>query len=394
MFKSGYGCQTALWTKHFQALGHEVTISNVLPVLPTFTDMNGIRNLSSGPRSNFQNYGNDLIQAHVRHERPDVVLSCCDTFSFDPQKFKRIPWVAWHFIDCEPLMPQMVPAVEACGLPLGPTRWGRNVMREHGVKAEYCPLAYDPMEYYPEPREHARQFVGKVFGIELGDKPLVMVNSANHNAPSRKGFGATFMAFSRLLDMLGGRESAWMLMHTEMSGLTGENLKQMAELYGVASRCLCTPQYDYNQGNVGSDYLRACYNAADVYLLTSVSEGFGLPIIEAQACGCPVVVPDFGGNKELVRAGVAVKRGARYAAGAYTTRFAVCPDDTALLLQGVLADDRPDAAKLSNEIEREFAVANVCDQRLMPLIERALPGLNRDPKLYTGAIPGTMEETP
>src|ERR1700675_1637185 len=35
--------------------------------------------------------------------------------------------------------------------------------------------------------------------------------------------------------------------------------------------------------------LKALYSAADLMLFTSLQEGFGWPIIEAQACGCPVV---------------------------------------------------------------------------------------------------------
>ena len=48
------------------------------------------------------------------------------------------------------------------------------------------------------------------------------------------------------------------------------------------------------------------YNAADVYLGATMSEGFGIPIVEAQACGTPVVVTDFSAMPELVRWGYAI----------------------------------------------------------------------------------------
>jgi glycosyltransferase involved in cell wall biosynthesis len=45
--------------------------------------------------------------------------------------------------------------------------------------------------------------------------------------------------------------------------------------------------------------LRELYSQAGVYLLTSRHEGFGLPALEAMACGCPVVCIDAHGNMEF-----------------------------------------------------------------------------------------------
>jgi hypothetical protein len=48
------------------------------------------------------------------------------------------------------------------------------------------------------------------------------------------------------------------------------------------------------------------YNAADCFMGASMSEGFGIPLIEAQACGCPVVTTNFSAMPELVRWGYTV----------------------------------------------------------------------------------------
>src|SRR5690606_17951882 len=49
--------------------------------------------------------------------------------------------------------------------------------------------------------------------------------------------------------------------------------------------------------------LNKLYNAADVFILPSAGEGFGVPVIEAQASGCPVIVTDFTAQTELCGAG-------------------------------------------------------------------------------------------
>lgn len=48
------------------------------------------------------------------------------------------------------------------------------------------------------------------------------------------------------------------------------------------------------------DDMAALYNAADVMLLSSFKEGFSNAVVEALACGCPVIAADVGGNREAV----------------------------------------------------------------------------------------------
>lgn len=52
-------------------------------------------------------------------------------------------------------------------------------------------------------------------------------------------------------------------------------------------------------GFVESSDLNAIYNSATVFVMPSLYEGFGLPILEAQVCGCPVVTTKEGSLKEV-----------------------------------------------------------------------------------------------
>ncbi|HNW29485.1 MAG TPA: glycosyltransferase family 1 protein [Spirochaetota bacterium] len=58
-------------------------------------------------------------------------------------------------------------------------------------------------------------------------------------------------------------------------------------------------------GFISEEELVIMYNLADCYLYPSLYEGFGLPILEAQACGCPVITstvsscPEVAGNGAL-----------------------------------------------------------------------------------------------
>lgn len=51
-------------------------------------------------------------------------------------------------------------------------------------------------------------------------------------------------------------------------------------------------------GRVSDGELKALYSHARLFLLPSLTEGFGLPALEAMACGCPVLTSDGGALRE------------------------------------------------------------------------------------------------
>lgn len=53
-------------------------------------------------------------------------------------------------------------------------------------------------------------------------------------------------------------------------------------------------------GEVALDDLPALYAAAGLFVFPSIYEGFGLPPLEAMACGCPVVASHAGSLPEVL----------------------------------------------------------------------------------------------
>jgi len=52
-------------------------------------------------------------------------------------------------------------------------------------------------------------------------------------------------------------------------------------------------------GYIDEADLPIIYSLADVFLYPSLYEGFGLPILESQACACPVITSNIGAMKEI-----------------------------------------------------------------------------------------------
>ncbi|MCZ0811250.1 glycosyltransferase family 4 protein [Roseovarius sp. EGI FJ00037] len=64
------------------------------------------------------------------------------------------------------------------------------------------------------------------------------------------------------------------------------------------------PDYTTYLKSPPQDEIPRIYAASDVYLFGSNSEGFGLPVLEAMACGCPVVATRTGCAPDVIEDGV------------------------------------------------------------------------------------------
>lgn len=72
----------------------------------------------------------------------------------------------------------------------------------------------------------------------------------------------------------------------------GAGLSRLVESLGVAERVLWLP-------TLPQPDLAALMQSAIALLQPSLAEGFGMPVLEAMACGCPVIVSDIAALKEV-----------------------------------------------------------------------------------------------
>ena len=77
------------------------------------------------------------------------------------------------------------------------------------------------------------------------------------------------------------------------SGTHEEELKEQAEELGLM-------EHGTFLGWIGDDVLQALYGIADLTVVPSIYEPFGLVALEAMASGCPCIVADTGGLREVV----------------------------------------------------------------------------------------------
>lgn len=80
------------------------------------------------------------------------------------------------------------------------------------------------------------------------------------------------------------------------SGTHEQELKKQAEQLGLM-------EHGTFMGWIGDDVLHSLYRIADLCVVPSLYEPFGLVALEAMASGCPCIVADTGGLREVVPGG-------------------------------------------------------------------------------------------
>lgn len=318
---TGYGTQTRLIAERLKKAGYGVTISAFYgrEGAPSIND-HGIMEL---PRVR-DPFGNDVIAAHAQFCKADIILSLTDPFALDPLVWGELPWAAWTPVDCAPVLPLTAEVLKSARWVIAMSRFGEAQLRGAGFEdVIYMPHAIETEVFKPSDRQKARQQLGEWVQADLHDKFIVVTVAANKDMPSRKNFDGMFAAFAQFAH---AHPDAVFYVHTELQGIwSGEDLRVMVQAYGLADKVFFPPQYPLVTGMIAPTFLNIVYNAGDVFLLLSRGEGFGLPIVEAQAAGCPVIVTDFSAMPELVFAGVTVPSIPIMAATGYWQRLALVP---------------------------------------------------------------------
>ena len=161
-------------------------------------------------------------------------------------------------------------------LGLAPER--KVIVTQNGLNADFAPV----------PADEAQRLVAR-FGIQPGERYLLHVGV---NLP-RKNKVNVLKAFAALIERARQRGQEPPATRLAFVGpALSDELAALARELGVAER-IANPQ------EVSHEELRALYSGAAALVFPSLQEGFGWPIIEAQACGCPVITSDLAPMNEI-----------------------------------------------------------------------------------------------
>ena len=294
---TGYGQQTGVFAPRLASLGHEVAISSFWGLNGTQIQWSGLTVLPGGTDP----YGNDVlpnrVDTHIGSDK-GVVITLCDVWVLDPAVFATAPTACWTPVDCSPLsVRDREWFAKSNAVPIAMSRYGEKTMRDAGLAPLYVPHAIDTQVFAPdEDRDALRDALGVPH-----DTFIVGMNAANKGQdPSRKAFCNQLEAFARLHRK---HKDTLFFAHTQIAHQWGIDLIPLVNDLGIADAVMFCDQDAYTSGLLNQSYLAAFYNVCDIVTNASYGEGFGLPIIEAQACGTPVVVTECSSMPELCGSG-------------------------------------------------------------------------------------------
>jgi glycosyltransferase involved in cell wall biosynthesis len=251
----------------------------------------------------------DAAFAYLIRARPDVVIALADVWwlpYFTAPHIRRqleltnTPWLLYFPVDGETadgrLPASWVQLLREVDVPIAMSQYGVEVVGRCGLTCEYIPHGVDLGVFCPpKDRERAKA------RVDAAGRFLVLSDSRNQ---PRKLLPRLLDAFARFAV---GRPDALLHLHTDpddefaKSGSYSYDVRADVSCLGLDAQVRFTPGFRMHRGQgLPLRALAAYYRAADVHLLASSGEGFGLPTLQAAAAGAVPMAGAYSANKELV----------------------------------------------------------------------------------------------
>lgn len=295
---SGYGVQTAHAVELLRAMGHEVAVSASYGLNGNVLRLDGVLTIPGADAGD--PYGVQTAPVNGEIWGADVLVTLLDAWVFEGQRFadRGQRWVALAPIDHEPIPRRVRRSLAESWWPASFSRSGLELMIAEGLTAHgepplFIPHAFDPSVYRPVTDEQ-RMELRRRLKIPPEAFAVGMV-AANKGQPSRKNFPAVVEAFAGLL---AAHPDVVLVLHTEMdSRHTGINIFELLKFFGIPETAIRFS--DQERPFASSAHMAGLYQSLDVLVNPALGEGFGVPILEAQACGTPVIVGDWTAMSEV-----------------------------------------------------------------------------------------------
>ena len=253
------------------------------------------------------------LQQILNVEKPDAVMLITDPryfkhiFNMEDTIRKQCPLVYLNIWDDYPAPMYNKPYYEACDLLMGISKQTVNINKlvladcDNSKRVfKYVPHGLNHKQFYPIGKDHSEYEPLQQFRTNLVGENIDYVMFFNSRNIRRKQIPDAMLAFRSFLDSLPKEKAdkCRFVLHTELVTDHGTDLGAVAEyLFGENYES----NIIFSHQKLSRTQLNWLYNIADLQILITSNEGWGLTITEAMLTGTPVIANVTGGMQDQMR---------------------------------------------------------------------------------------------
>lgn len=228
----------------------------------------------------------------------DAVLTLYDQWVYNDMEFdgRIIAWTPLDHVTLPPLVHKFLTRENVTVVTMSPH--GQRQLEKAGIESTYIPHGIDTKVMKPTVTVFDNIPTRDYLGVP-NDAFLVSIVQANkaNGLVHRKALAEQLMSFSIFRQ---AHPDAYLYIHSEPSNAFGGfNIPQLLASVGLTQEHVIILDQNINRVGYPPEYLAAIYTASDVMLQVSYGEGFGIPVVEAQACGTRVITSNWAATKDL-----------------------------------------------------------------------------------------------
>jgi len=205
-------------------------------------------------------------------------------------------YISYCPVDGDPISPLIIDGFSRADEVVVFCDWAEKILKEIDVKSTVVPHGVDTKIYNPATKDKSEY--KRKLGIPEDCTIFTIVGT---NVGPRKGIQEAMESYGRFLKKNPeAKNNTRLYIHSDTAGsFFGYDLINLANLFEISENVIFTAGEDLQ--NVPEEAMADLFRASDVHVLTSHSEGFGMPLIESAACGIPSIATDFSSMTELVK---------------------------------------------------------------------------------------------
>jgi glycosyltransferase involved in cell wall biosynthesis len=297
----------------------------------------------------------------------NVLFTLYDVWVYNDLKYddQIVSWVPLDHITLPPGVQQFLVRPNVTPITMSPH--GQRQLDAQDIENVYIPHAIDTKVYKPTDKMPSGQSVRDFMGIPE-DAFLVGMIAANkaNGAIHRKAYAENLLAFALHLK---SHPDSYLYIHSEPSrAYGGFDLSVLLKMVGIPKENVIFPDPYMLRTGYPAEVMAAFYSSFDVLLSTSYGEGFGVPTIEAQACGTRVITSNFAASADLASEDSWKIDGQPFWDEAQASFFQIPSLNSIARALGEAYQNRGHSEK-AREFALDFDVEKVWDSKWMPFLK-------------------------